>query len=62
MSFAINEFCRASAIEIKMFAPSNLMAANQGKQKASSKDGYLEIEMPVAYGDLNHRWMSSWRG
>ena len=39
-----------------MFAPSNLAATSQGKQKASSKDGYLEIEMTDAYGDLHSTW------
>ena len=47
---------RASALEIKMFAPSNLTTTNQTKQKASSRDGYLEIETADAYGDLTSTW------
>ena len=39
-----------------MFALSNLTAASHGKQKASSKDGYLEIEMTDSFGDLNSTW------
>ena len=48
--------CRASAIEIKMFAASNLTASSQGRQRASTKDGYLEVETTDSYGDLNTTW------
>ena len=39
-----------------MFAVSNIATASQGKQKASTRDGYLEIEMSDSYGDLNSTW------
>ena len=39
-----------------MFAPSNLAATSRGKQKASTKEGYLEIEMTDPYGDLGSTW------
>jgi uncharacterized membrane protein YgcG len=43
-------------LEIKMFAPSNLQTSSRGKQRASTKDGYLEIEMNDSFGDLNSTW------
>ena len=39
-----------------MFASSNLAATSRGKQKASTKEGYLEIEMTDPYGDLESTW------
>ena len=47
---------RASALEIQMFAPSNLSTSNHGKQKATTKEGYLKIEVNDAYGDLRTTW------
>ena len=46
----------ANALEIKMFAPSNLAATSSGKQRASNKEGYLEIETSDSFGDLNTTW------
>ena len=39
-----------------MFSPSNLQTSNQGRQKATTKDGYLEIEVNDVFGDLNSTW------
>ena len=39
-----------------MFAPSNLATTNNGRQRASTKDGYIEIETADAYGDLSTTW------
>ena len=50
-----NDF-RASSIEIKMFSPSNLPTTSHGRTKATTKDGYLEVEVNDAYGDLHTTW------
>ena len=39
-----------------MFAPSNLAASSHGKHKASSKDGYIEIEVADSFADLQSTW------
>ena len=39
-----------------MFAPTNLATSALGKQKASTKEGYLEIEMTDSFGDLSSTW------
>ena len=39
-----------------MFSPSNLPTTSHGRTKATTKDGYLEVEVNDAYGDLHTTW------